>query len=64
MVTVRIACYLCHNQAPTSFSNSPAASIRPITRNIFIKSVTADSSRYMASHKLIMCSVGLLFVAK
>ena len=54
----------CHNQDPMSFSNTAAASIRPITRKIFIKSVIADSSRCLASHKSKICSVGDGFVAK
>ena len=38
--------------------------MRPITRKMFIRSVIADSSRCRASHKLRMCSVGELLVAK
>lgn len=53
-----------HNHAPISFSMTAAASIRPITRKMFIKSVTADSSLCLASHRFSMCSVGELFVAK
>lgn len=53
-----------HNHAPMSFSMTAAASIRPITRKMFIKSVTADSSLCLASHRFSMCSVGELFVAK
>ena len=53
-----------HNQAPRSFSSTAAASKRPITRKMFIRSVTAESSLCMASHKSNICSVGLPFVAK
>lgn len=53
-----------HNHAPMSFSMTAAASIRPITRKMFIKSVIADSSLCLASHRFSMCSVGELLVAK
>ena len=55
---------LNHNQAPMSFSITAAASIRPMTRKMFIRSVTADSSRCLASHRFNMCSVGEFLVAK
>lgn len=53
-----------HNHEPMSFSSTAAASILPITLRMFIRSVTAVSSRCRASHKSRIWSVGLAFVAK
>ena len=55
---------LYHNQEPMSFSSTAAASILPMTLRMFIRSVTADSSRCRASHRSRMWSVGLALVAK
>lgn len=53
-----------HNHDPRSSSSTEAASNRPITRKMFIKSVIAVSSLCRASHRSSMCSVGEPFVAK
>lgn len=49
---------------PRSCSTTVAASIRPMTRSEFMRSTSAESSRWRASHKSRICSVGLTFVAK